>query len=105
MRNLPSAVDRAPQEAVKAWLSTLRKQQPTFLFRSSSACLPGNPLVSKDVKGKGKAKDLVDDALGADTILKCLGKWAEEKKDGSPFAVAVVGVTNVRHFSLFLSLV
>lgn len=98
-----SSIDCAPQESVMAWVSTLRKQQPTFPFRSASACLPGNPLIPKDVKGKGKAKHPADDALGADAILDCLGKWAEEKKGDSPFTVAVVGVTNVRYHSPFLS--
>ncbi|KAE9387743.1 P-loop containing nucleoside triphosphate hydrolase protein [Gymnopus androsaceus JB14] len=97
-------IDCAPQESVTAWVSTLRKQQPTFPFRSASACLPVNPLIPKDVKGKGKAKHPADDALGADAILDCLGKWAEEKKGDSPFTVAVVGVTNTGKSSLINSL-
>ncbi|KAJ3990397.1 hypothetical protein F5890DRAFT_1399272 [Lentinula detonsa] len=94
-------IDCAPQEAVSAWITALRKQQPTFPFRSASSFLPGSPL---DAKGKGKAKDPANDALGANAILECLSKWAEEKKDDTPLTVAVVGVTNTGKSSLLNSL-
>lgn len=45
-------------------------------------------------KGKGKAR--ADDAVGIDSILSALEKWASEKKGEEPLVVAVVGVTNVR---------
>ncbi|KAJ4472081.1 GTP-binding protein [Lentinula aciculospora] len=96
--------DCAPQEAVMAWTSALRKQQPTFPFRSASSFLPGNPLAPANTKGKGRAKDPVDDALGVDAILQCLNKWAEGKRDDSPLTVAVVGVTNTGKSSLINSL-
>ncbi|KAJ4000516.1 hypothetical protein F5050DRAFT_1804004 [Lentinula boryana] len=101
-----SSKDCAPQEAVSAWITALRKVQPTFPFRSASSFLPGSPLASVDAKGKGKgkAKDPVDDALGANAILECLSKWAEEKKDDTPLTVAVVGVTNAGKSSLLNSL-
>lgn len=94
--------DCVPHESLVAWISALRKQQPTFPFRSASSFLPGNPLAQLNTKGKGRAKNPVDDALGGDAILECLGHWAAEKENGSSLTVAVVGVTNVRHPSTVL---
>ena len=34
----------------------------------------------KKVKGKGKAKIPIDDALGAQPLLDCLSQWAKEKE-------------------------
>ena len=45
---------------------------------------------------KAKAKEPEDDAVGVDSVLACLGKWAQAKKGDGPLSVAVVGVTNVR---------
>ncbi|KAI9063457.1 P-loop containing nucleoside triphosphate hydrolase protein [Trametes sanguinea] len=83
-------VDACPKEAVEAWAATLRKEYPTVLFRSASACLPAP---AETVKGK--AKERADDAWGLEAILALLKQWAEEKKDDKPFTLAVVGVTNV----------
>ena len=62
-----------------------------------------DPLVKK-VKGKGKAKIPIDDALGAQPMLDCLSQWAKEKKREEPLTVAVVGVANVRLFAVFCPL-
>ncbi|KAL7282022.1 hypothetical protein ACG7TL_003489 [Trametes sanguinea] len=83
-------VDACPKEAVEAWVLTLRKEYPTVLFRSASACLPAP---AETVKGK--AKERADDAWGLEAILALLKQWAEEKKDDKPLTLAVVGVTNV----------
>ncbi|KAJ3892586.1 GTP-binding protein [Lentinula edodes] len=97
-------IDCVPHESLVAWISALRKQQPTFPFRSASSFLPGNPLAQLNTKGKGRAKNPVDDALGGDAILECLGHWAAEKENGSSLTVAVVGVTNTGKSSLINSL-
>ncbi|KAJ4492770.1 P-loop containing nucleoside triphosphate hydrolase protein [Lentinula edodes] len=96
--------DCVPHESLVAWTSALRKQQPTFPFRSASSFLPGNPLAQLNTKGKGRAKNPVDDALGGDAILECLSHWAAEKENGSSLTVAVVGVTNTGKSSLINSL-
>ncbi|KAI0352721.1 P-loop containing nucleoside triphosphate hydrolase protein [Trametes cingulata] len=95
-------VDVCPREAVEAWAATLRKDYPTVLFRSASACLPAP---AESVKGKGKER--ADDAWGLDNLLALLKQWAQEKKtdDDKPLTVAVVGVTNVGKSSLVNSLV
>ncbi|KAF9076610.1 P-loop containing nucleoside triphosphate hydrolase protein, partial [Rhodocollybia butyracea] len=99
-------IDCAPQEAVKAWVSVLRQQQhPTLPFRSASSSLPGNPLIPANDKGKEKTKTAVDDSLGADAILECLSKWAEEKTDDTPYTVVVIGIANSGKSSLINSLV
>jgi nuclear GTP-binding protein len=64
-----------------------------MLFRSASQFLPHHNLPSG--KGKGKGKELADDALGASSVLSCLSKWAAAKPEGEVLTVAVVGVTNV----------
>ncbi|KAJ3849726.1 GTP-binding protein [Lentinula lateritia] len=97
-------IDCVPHESLVAWISTLRKQQPTFPFRSASSFLPGNPFAQLNTKGKGRAKNPVDDALGGDGILECLGHWAAKKENGSSLTVAVVGVTNTGKSSLINSL-
>ncbi|KAI5825494.1 P-loop containing nucleoside triphosphate hydrolase protein [Schizophyllum commune Tattone D] len=93
-------IDLCPREAVAAWYSHLSADRPTFLFRSSSSCLPPPPV--PDVKGKGKAPS--NDAIGAGPILEQLQKWAVEKKGDEPLTVAVVGVTNSGKSSLVNSL-
>ncbi|KAJ3760503.1 GTP-binding protein, partial [Lentinula raphanica] len=97
-------IDCAPQEAVIAWTNVLRKQQPTFPFRSAISFLPESNATKVDLKGKGKARDAVNDALGATAILECLGRLAEEKNNDTPLTVAVVGVTNTGKSSLVNSL-
>ena len=62
-----------------------------------------DPLIKK-VKGKGKDKIPIDDALGAQPILDCLSQWAKEKKGEEALAVAVVGVANVRLFTVLCRL-
>lgn len=62
-----------------------------------------DPLIKK-VKGKGKAKIPIDDALGAQALLDCLSQWAKEKKGEEALTVAVVGVANVRLFTVFCRL-
>ncbi|KAL1681245.1 P-loop containing nucleoside triphosphate hydrolase protein [Schizophyllum commune] len=93
-------IDLCPREAVAAWYSHLSADRPTFLFRSSSSCLPPPPV--SDAKGKGKAPS--NDAIGAGPILEQLQKWASEKKGDEPLTVAVVGVTNSGKSSLVNSL-
>ena len=62
-----------------------------------------DPLIKK-VKGKGKEKIPVDNALGAQPLLNCLSQWAKEKEGKDALIVAVVGVANVRRFTLFCRL-
>ncbi|KAI8984977.1 hypothetical protein BD414DRAFT_417885 [Trametes punicea] len=92
-------VDTCPREAVEAWATTLRKEYPTVLFRSASACLPAP---AESVKGKGKER--ADDAWGLEAVLALLKQWANEKKDEKPLTIAVVGVTNVGKSSFVNSL-
>jgi nuclear GTP-binding protein len=66
------------------------------LFRAASSFLPAGPELVIKEKGKGKAKAPSDNALGADSVLECLGKWAEQQTGDKPLCVAVVGFTNVR---------
>lgn len=91
-------LDACPREAVASWNAYLRSEYPALLFRSATAFLPAGPeQVNVKVKGKGKAKVTVptDDAVGVDSVLECLGQWAQEKKNEVPLTVAVVGITNV----------
>ena len=101
-------LDACPREALTAWAAHLRTQCPALMFRSATAFLPEGPTMQdpliKKVKGKGKAKIPIDDALGAQALLDCLSQWAKEKKGGEALTVAVVGVTNVRLFTLFCRL-
>ncbi|KAF9268288.1 hypothetical protein L218DRAFT_893232 [Marasmius fiardii PR-910] len=92
---LLNKIDVAPREAVKAWSFMLRKEHPTLLFRSATAFLPDNPRIPVDTKGKRKASELFEDAVGMEGVLKRLGEWAKQKKNGQPFVVAVLGVVNV----------
>jgi nuclear GTP-binding protein len=69
------------------------------MFRSATAFLPEGPTMQdplvKKVKGKGKAKISIDDALGAEPVLNRLSQWAKEKKGEEALTVAVIGVANV----------
>jgi nuclear GTP-binding protein len=57
--------------------------------------LPAGPEFVIKEKAKAKAKERADDGLGVDSILTCLGQWAQEKKENESLVVAVVGLTNV----------
>jgi nuclear GTP-binding protein len=75
------------------------------MFRSATAFLPEGPMMQdplvKKVKGKGKARIPIDDALGAQPLLDCLSQWGKEKEGEEALTVAVVGVANVRLFTVF----
>lgn len=88
--------DTCPRESLSTWLGFLRREHPTFLFRSATAFLPAALESSVPIQGKGKAKASYtkNDALGAEAILAQLSSWAREK-EGSPLNIAVVGLTNV----------
>ena len=91
------SADTCPREAVEAWAGTLRKQHPTVLFRSASACLPASitDTASAQGKSKGKERERADDAWGLEAATALLRQWAEDHKGDKPFTLAVVGVTNV----------
>jgi hypothetical protein len=86
-------LDTCPREAVASWATWLRSQHPTLLFRAASSFLP--LVVEPIAKGKRKADECFDDALGVDSVLECLHLWAKEKGGESLLTVAVVGLTNV----------
>ncbi|THU83940.1 hypothetical protein K435DRAFT_783993 [Dendrothele bispora CBS 962.96] len=98
-------IDTCPQESVAAWASVLRQEYPTFLFRSASSCLPGNPLIPANAKakgkGKGKAKEPSDDAVGLESVLEYIGHVAKDKESTT---IAVVGLSNVGKSSFVNSL-
>ncbi|KAF7776804.1 hypothetical protein Agabi119p4_5197 [Agaricus bisporus var. burnettii] len=101
-------IDTCPRESTSAWLTFLRREHPTFLFRSATAFLPAAALQSSNpVQGTGKSKassHRKDDAWGSEAILTQLANWATEKNDGSPLNVAVVGLTNAGKSSFLNSL-
>ncbi|KAF9448474.1 hypothetical protein P691DRAFT_759896 [Macrolepiota fuliginosa MF-IS2] len=98
-------IDTCPRESLSAWLAFLRREHPTYLFRTATAFLPAALESTAPVQGKGKAKVSFpkDDALGSEAILAQLSSWAKEK-DGSPLNVAVVGLTNAGKSSFLNSL-
>lgn len=86
-------IDGCPREPTAAWAAHLRAEHPTLLFRAASSFLPRND----PTNGKGKEKEPLDDAWGADAVCTLLGRRAHEKKaggDDGPLHVAVVGLTN-----------
>lgn len=95
---LLNKIDCCPQQAVAGWLSELRRNYPTFAFRSASAFLP------TPVNEKSKGKDPVNDSVGAQKILTYLSELAAGKKEEGDFTVAVVGLTNVGKSSFINSL-
>ncbi|KAJ6538947.1 hypothetical protein B0H19DRAFT_334271 [Mycena capillaripes] len=97
-------IDTCPRESVASWASYLRAHYPTLPFRVASAFLPAGPELVTKAKGKGKAKVPSDNATGVDSVLECLGEWAEQKKGDKPLCVAVVGFTNVGKSSFVNSL-
>ncbi|KAF9468784.1 hypothetical protein BDZ94DRAFT_1303952 [Collybia nuda] len=97
-------IDACPRESVAAWASHLRTQHPTLIFRSASAFLPSNPEPSTKVKGKGKAKMPTHDGLGVDSVLACLGGWAQSKEGDEMLSVSVMGLTNAGKSSFINSL-
>ncbi|EAU82462.2 GTP-binding protein [Coprinopsis cinerea okayama7 len=109
-----SKIDTCPRESVSGWLSHLRSQhEAAFPFRACSAFIPSNPAEAPSQpippKGKGKSTVPLSDALGVDSILACLGQWAQQKKDTksdseAPYTIAVAGITNVGKSSFINSL-
>ncbi|KXN83537.1 hypothetical protein AN958_01246 [Leucoagaricus sp. SymC.cos] len=99
-------IDLCPREALTSWLAFLRRDFPTFLFRSATAFLPVSLEVTTSVQGKGKGKASIpkNDALGAEAILAQLSSWAGEKQEGSSLSVAVTGLTNAGKSSFVNSL-
>jgi nuclear GTP-binding protein len=98
-----STIDACPREPTAAWATHLRSEHPTLFFRVGSSFLPP-PVTYDPKKGKGKSKEPSDDAWGLDAVSKLLGQWAQEKTDGGPLHVAVVGLSNVRSCSFSFSL-
>ncbi|KAJ6510235.1 GTP-binding protein [Mycena vitilis] len=96
-------IDTCPRESVASWTTYLRAQHPTLPFTVASAFLPAGPELIKP-KGKGKAKVSAENATGVDSVLECLGEWANQKKGDMPLCVAVVGFTNVGKTSFVNSL-
>ncbi|KAF4567805.1 hypothetical protein EYR36_011431 [Pleurotus pulmonarius] len=96
---LLNKIDSCPREAISAWLSTLRGDNPTLPFRSSSAFLPSEPSVNPKIKGKVVPKQTAD-AIGRDAVLSCLQQWGKE----GHLTVAVVGPTNTGKSSFINSL-
>ncbi|PVG03543.1 hypothetical protein CPB86DRAFT_779261 [Serendipita vermifera] len=92
--------DLVPRESVTAWTATLRRQSPTFLFRSSSSNLPAPVSGSQ---GKSKSKVVDTDSLGRDVLLEALHQVAAAK-NASHLSIAVVGVTNVGKSSFINSM-
>ncbi|KAF8485073.1 hypothetical protein DFH94DRAFT_718062 [Russula ochroleuca] len=86
-------IDACPREPTAAWATHLRSEHPTLFFRVGSSFLPP-PVTYDPKKGKGKSKEPSDDAWGLDAVSKLLGQWAQEKTDGGPLHVAVVGLSN-----------
>lgn len=87
-------IDMVPKEGLLAWARTLREEQPTYFFRSSTAFLPTESLQSKP----SKAKVHVDDAIGSEVLLdhlQSLAKSSDKASEGHAITIAVVGVTNV----------
>ena len=101
-------LDTCPREALNAWAVHLRTECPALMFRSATAFLPEGPTLQdplvKKVKGKGKAKIPMDDALGTEQVLNCLSQWAKEKEGEEALTVAVVGIANVPLFLIFCRL-
>lgn len=96
---LTGLLDTCPRETVQSWAANLRRNHPTYLFRSASAFLPklevqGNASANK----VGEPAPSTSDAVGLDSLLKELASEASKKSDG-PLHVALIGVANVR-FSL-----
>ncbi|KAJ7667613.1 hypothetical protein DFH06DRAFT_1183054 [Mycena polygramma] len=97
-------IDTCPRESVASWTTYLRAQHPTLPFNVASAFLPAGPELIIKPKGKGKAKASAENATGVDSVLECLGEWANQKKGDKPLCVAVVGFTNVGKSSFVNSL-
>ncbi|KAG7445979.1 P-loop containing nucleoside triphosphate hydrolase protein [Guyanagaster necrorhizus] len=98
---LLNKIDTCPKEAVAAWVTQLRFQQATILFRSASAFIPDEVQCHKQEKGKGKLS--ADNAIGVDALLKTLLPWAKSKSDDEPLVVAVAGFTNTGKSSVINS--
>ncbi|KAG5637321.1 hypothetical protein H0H81_005014 [Sphagnurus paluster] len=98
-------IDTCPREAVAGWADYLWSYHPTVLFRSATAFLPTSPEITSNGKGKGKGKAPVDDGLGVESTLACLGEWAKKKKGDKPLAVAIVGIANAGKSSFINSLI
>ena len=92
--------DRCPREVVAACAGYLRTEQPALLFSSASSFLPEGQTSQpspQPKKPRGKAKTPVNDAVGADSILSCLSKWAKQIGHDEPLTIAIPGVVNF-HF-------
>ncbi|KAJ3571666.1 hypothetical protein NP233_g3595 [Leucocoprinus birnbaumii] len=100
-------IDLCPRETLSSWLTYLRRDHPSFLFRSATAFLPAALEASTPVQGKGKGKASFpkNDALGSEAILSQLSSWAAEKeKEGGTLRVAVTGLANAGKSSFINSL-
>ncbi|KAI5124889.1 hypothetical protein M0805_007318 [Coniferiporia weirii] len=94
-------IDACPRETVQAWVTTLRKELPTHLFRSASAFLP--KIEEQKATGSETSEAYsFSDAVGVDALLGALN--AEAAKKDTPLCVAVVGVANTGKSSLINSL-
>lgn len=79
---------------MQAWAAKLRKEYPTFLFRSASAFIPRTEDQSTGPATKANETLPTSDAKGLKPLLQALKNEASKKNDG-PLIVALVGIANV----------
>lgn len=104
-------IDLVPQQITQKWVTQLRKEFPTILFKANTqdqqSHLSSNNIFSNSLNNK---EELIDDllksskALGADNLLQLIKNYSRDDKIKHAVTVGLIGYPNVGKSSVINSL-
>jgi len=104
-------IDLVPQQITQKWVTQLRKEFPTILFKANTqdqqSHLSSNNIFSNSLNNK---EELIEDllksskALGADNLLQLIKNYSRDDKIKHAVTVGLIGYPNVGKSSVINSL-
>ena len=97
-------IDMIPRENAQQWLTYLRKQLPTIVFKASTQQQQRIGHMKVDINKASESQMKSKECLGADVLLKLLKNYARNRDIKTAITVGVIGYPNVGKSSLINSL-